>query len=107
MLGFTSISSREVQGSGSIVIMVNFPDMEQVVGRAVNRSSGGEPGASPTPWTSQPKEEEEGGAVNRSSGGEPGASPTPWTPQPLPAGLLEDQVGGREEGWGGRGEREL
>ena len=40
----------------SIVIMVNFPDMEQVVGRAVNRSSGGEPGASPTPWTPQPKE---------------------------------------------------
>ena len=33
----------------------------------------------------------------RLRGGEPGASPTPWTPQPLPAGderLLEDQVGG-------------
>ena len=48
-------------------------------------------------------EEEVGevGAVNRAAGGEPGASPTPWTPKPLPAGderLLEEQVEG--EGWG-------
>ena len=46
----------------------------------------------------------EGGAVTRSSWGEPGASPTPWTPKPLPAGderLLEEQVEG--EGWGWEG----
>ena len=33
------------------------------------------------------------GVVNRAAGGEPGASPTPWTPKPLPAGderLLEE-----------------
>ena len=91
--------------------MVNFTDMdskesvvklEEEVGEvgAVNRAAGGEPGASPTLWTPNPKEVE-GGAVTRSSWGEPGASPTPWTPKPLPAGderLLEEQVEG--EGWG-------
>ena len=77
--------------------------LEEEVGEvgAVNRAAGGEPGASPTLWTPNPKEVEEGGAVTRSSWGEPGASPTPWTPKPLPAGderLLEEQVEG--EGWG-------
>ena len=78
--------------------------MEEEVGEvgAVNRAAGGQPGASLTLWTPNPKEVEEGGAVTRSSWGEPGASPTPWTPKPLPAGderLLEEQVEG--EGWGG------
>ena len=69
-------------------------ELDEEVGEvgAVNRAAGGEPGASSTLWTPQPKEVEEVGAVTRSSGGEPGASPTPWTPQPPPAGderLLE------------------
>ena len=45
--------------------------LEEEVGEvgAVNRAAGGEPGASPTLWTPNPKEVEEGGAVTRSSWG--------------------------------------
>ena len=71
-------------------VLVKMEEVGEV--GVVNRAAGGEPGASPTLWTPNPKEVE-GGAVTRSSWGEPGASPTPWTPKPLPAGderLLEE-----------------
>ena len=64
-------------------------ELDEEVGEvgAVNRAAGGEPGASPTLWTPNPKEVEEVGAVTRSSG-EPGSQgPRPPLGPPIPRRL--------------------